>query len=202
MRENTVLSAFLLFLLLTSTHLGNSQESVSHQKLILPDLSGCEIWQAMEEALLTLVLYARDNAERQLLRWKDEPESFHRRGVLVLLVTEQEQSPGIKNCQICPKRLQKHMPDHRVSTVFMPRPPTLPSPNHPGIVLISALYPNQGNTEAIPKRYRSGTEPRKMGAYRNNATCRPLHPHTMRLPTTLSKQQFGTETYMAPARSG
>ena len=91
MRKNKVLSAFLLFLLLALTHLGNSQESVSHQKLILPDLSDCEIWQAMEEAPLTLVLYAANDPERQLLRWKNELESFQRRGVLVLLLTEDEQ---------------------------------------------------------------------------------------------------------------
>ena len=96
MRKNNALSAFLLFLLLASTHLGNSQESVSYQKLILPDLSGCEIWQAMEDAPLTFVLYARDDAERQRHRWKNELESFQRRGVLMLLVTEQEQSPGMK----------------------------------------------------------------------------------------------------------
>ena len=96
MRKNNVLSAFLLFLLLASTHLGNSQESVSHQKLTFPGLSGCEIWQAMEEAPLTFVLYARDDAERQRHRWKNELESFQRRGILVLLVTEEEQSPGIK----------------------------------------------------------------------------------------------------------
>ena len=96
MRKNNVLSVLLLFLLLASTHLGNSQESASHQKLILPDLSGCEIRQAMEEAPLTFMLYARDDAERQRHRWKDELESFQRRGVLVLLVTEQDQSPGMK----------------------------------------------------------------------------------------------------------
>ena len=96
MRKINVLSAFLLFLLLAATHLGNSQESFSYQKLILPDLSSCEIWQAMEEAPLTFVLYARDDAERQRHRWKNELESFQRRGVLVLLLTEEEQSPGMK----------------------------------------------------------------------------------------------------------
>ena len=96
MRKNSVLSAFLLFLLLAATHLGNSQESVSHQKLTLPDLSGCDIRQAMEEAPLTLVLYAGNDAERQLLRWKNELESFQRRGVLVLLLTEDEEQQALK----------------------------------------------------------------------------------------------------------
>ena len=96
MRKINVLSAFLLFLLLAATHLGNSQESVSDQKLTLPDLSGCDIRQSIEEAPLTFVLYARDDAERQRHRWKNELESFQRRGVLVLLLTEEEQSPGMK----------------------------------------------------------------------------------------------------------
>ena len=96
MRKNNVLSAFLLFLLLAATHLGNGQENANRHKLTLPDLSGCDIRQAMEEAPLTFMLYAGNDAERQLLRWKDELESFQRRGVLVLLVTEEEQAPGMK----------------------------------------------------------------------------------------------------------
>ncbi|MGB3778051.1 MAG: hypothetical protein WA960_06805 [Tunicatimonas sp.] len=96
MIKNNVLSAFLLFLLLAATHRGNSQENVKRQKLILPDLSGSDIWQSMEAAPLTFVLYASNDVERQLLRWKNELESFQRRGVLVLLLTEDEQTPGMK----------------------------------------------------------------------------------------------------------
>lgn len=91
MKTTNVASAFLLILLLTFTHAVNSQEAVYPEKLTIPGLFDCAIPHFWEKAPLTLVLYHRNDADSLLRSWQKTLESFKRRGVLVLLLTENEQ---------------------------------------------------------------------------------------------------------------